>query len=69
MKVRDYRCECGKVFEAFVNDDSPVRCSCGKSAKRLLSAPRFHLDGSRGHFPTAAMRWEREHEQAGSRNG
>jgi hypothetical protein len=55
MLVRDFECDEGHISEKFVSHgtnvlDCPV---CGKIAKRIVSAPIFHLDGCSGHFPTA----------------
>jgi predicted nucleic acid-binding Zn ribbon protein len=64
IKVYDFVCTNGHQFEEFVfKDIATSRCGCGADARRVLSAPAFHLDGSSGHFPGAASKWEREHER------
>jgi predicted nucleic acid-binding Zn ribbon protein len=66
FKVYDFRCTNGHVFEEFVQPDvTTSRCGCGANAKRLVSAPSFHLDGASGDFPGQHMKWVREHEKAG----
>jgi hypothetical protein len=66
MKVYDFKCSNGHVFEEFTKQDISVsRCACGANAKRLVSSPRFRLDGSSGDFPGAHMKWVKEHEAAG----
>jgi len=63
MKLFDYRCETGVVFERFVKDDEKqVRCDCGLLANRIITPIRFKLEGMSGDFPTAADKWAREHE-------
>lgn len=64
LKVFDFVCSNGHYFEEFVSGDVTMsRCGCGADAKRVLSATPFYLDGSSGHFPGAASKWEREHER------
>lgn len=63
LKVFDFVCSNGHYFEEFVSGNATSRCGCGADAKQVISAPAFHLDGSSGHFPGAAMKWEREHER------
>lgn len=66
IKVYDFRCVNGHVFEKFVKSGSQeCRCDCGAEATKLVSAPSFALDGASGHFPGAHMKWVREHEKAG----
>lgn len=65
IRVYDFRCTNGHVFENFVGKEVTVsRCGCGADAKRIISPIRTHLDGSDPGFPGAAMKWEREHERA-----
>lgn len=41
-KLRCFECECGRVTERFAKDDVLVtNCKCGKTAKRIISAPKF----------------------------
>ncbi len=66
IKVYDFRCENGHVYEKFVDSsDTTSRCKCGASATKMLSAPPFILDGHSGDFPGRHMKWVKEHEQAG----
>lgn len=70
FKVFDYQCvSCGTLRERFLraSEATPeiIACECGHVASRRLAAPRTHLEGHSGHFPGAAMKWEREHEKAG----
>jgi len=66
LKIFDYRCPDGHVFEKMVRDNAKLcRCECGKDATRMVSAPSFHLDGASGDFPGTHMKWVREHEKAG----
>lgn len=68
MKIFDFRCNCGQVFEEFVaSGTTAVRCSCGETATKIVSATNFVLDGSTGDFPGRHMKWVREHEEAGRR--
>lgn len=65
IRVYDFRCTNGHLFEAFVDDKSTVsRCGCGADAKRIISPVTSLLDGSDPGFPGAAMKWEREHERS-----
>lgn len=64
MKVYDYTCEsCGETHEHFVNgsDVATVACkSCGGTARRQVSAPRFKLPGDDPGFPGAWDKWGRD---------
>lgn len=66
MKVmRDFSCNsCGIVFER-LTDKRSVECVCGAEAHDVPCAPSFRLEGVTGHFPTAADKWARVHEEAG----
>ena len=69
LKVYDFHCPNGHVFEKFVsNSVTTSRCGCGEDAKKMLSAPSFILDGSSGDFPGRHMKWVRDPEQAGRKN-
>ncbi len=38
MRLFDFRCPCGKLFEDLVKSDvTTSRCSCGLDAKRVIS--------------------------------
>lgn len=70
IKVFDFRCPDGHLFEEFVSGDTTVcRCDCGLDARKVPSPTRCQLDGSSGDFPGAHMKWVREHEKAGQKNG
>jgi len=69
IKVYDFRCTNGHLFEEFVDKDTTVsRCGCGANATRVVSATKCVLDGSSPDFPGAHMKWVREHEEAGRNN-
>lgn len=69
LKIFDFRCPDGHVFEKIVGGETKVcRCDCGLEATKQLSAPSFHLEGATGGFPTAHQRWVREHEKAGQKS-
>ena len=58
MRVFDYQCKNGHVFERFVRDDSAQHCpQCDEVGSKLLCAPRVYLDPTSGHFPGATMKW------------
>lgn len=69
-KIFDVQCEsCNEVTEVFGRDHDEFRCgACDAPAKRIISPVRCKLEGVTGHFPGAAMKWEREHTRAGSKN-
>jgi hypothetical protein len=67
VRVADYRCSKGHTFEMFHQSTvAPVwaTCDCGQPAEKILSAPRFTLEGWSGAFPGAAMKWEQQHEKS-----
>ena len=69
LRVFDFKCDAGHRYEAFVSSEvRSLVCHCGLTSTRQLSAPAFHLDGASGHFPGAAMKWEREHELAAKKS-
>jgi len=70
IKVYDFRCDNGHVYEQFVDSGTEMsRCKeYGASATKMLSAPAFILDGHTGDFPGRHMKWVKEHEQAGRSN-
>jgi len=44
----EFRCQtCGEITEAIVKSDvEEIECfKCGKTAKRIISAPHFHIHG------------------------
>lgn len=47
MPLYDYKCKCGKQFESFFlmsDDSSTASCSCGKTARKVYSAPSLKTD-------------------------
>ena len=69
IKVFDFRCTNGNIFEEFVDGNVPAsRCGCGADATKIVSATQHILDGASGDFPGRHMKWVREHEKAGTKN-
>ena len=68
MILYEYECqECGHEFAALnaIEDREKANCPiCAGIARKLISAATPMLDGSDPGFPTAADKWEREHEKA-----
>jgi len=67
MILYDFQCGCGHIFEKMVKiDDRTCKCErCGLEARRLISAPTIKLEGWSGDFPSAKMKWVKQHEEAG----
>ena len=64
----DFKChDCNSTQEVLVLRDTDfVVCKeCQGNMTRAISPIRFKLEGHSGHFPTAASKWERQHEKAG----
>lgn len=58
----EFICESGERIERFTDyENKVVRCNCGKSAGRIISAPAFHLEGWSGAFPTAWSKFDKKH--------
>jgi hypothetical protein len=69
IKVFDFRCTNGHLFEEFVTSSvTTSRCGCGANATRVVSATQCVLEGASGAFPGRHMRWVREHEKAGRKS-
>lgn len=69
IKVFDFKCTNGHVFESFVDASvTASRCGCGADAKKIMSATQCILDGASGDFPGQHMKWVREHEKAGRKS-
>ena len=69
IKVYDFRCDNGHLFEKFVESGTTVsRCDCGANSTRVASATKCVLDGSSGDFPGRHMKWVREHEEVGRKS-
>jgi hypothetical protein len=61
-KIFEFLCESGERIERFVEyEDKEVRCNCGKTARRTISAPAFKLEGWSGAFPTAHAKFDKSH--------
>ena len=68
IKVFEFRCTNGHIFEEFVESNiTTSRCGCGANATKIVSATQHILDGSTGDFPGKHIKWVREHEEAGRR--
>lgn len=64
IRVIDFKCDNGHLFENFVEQDvTTSRCGCGANAKKIVSVPKFALDGTDPGFPTAFDRWAKDHEE------
>ena len=64
IRVFDFQCSAGHRNEMFVEADVvSMQCvTCGKTAQRMIAAPRAVLEGITGDFPGAAMKWEKTRE-------
>lgn len=63
-RMYEFACVCGQRTEALVDyETASVRCGCGGTASRIMSAPAFKLEGWSGHFPTAYGQFERRHTE------
>ena len=61
-KFYDYVCENGHKTERFVDYEATnLKCECGATANRLLSAPAFRLEGWSGSVPTAYSKFGKSH--------
>lgn len=68
IKVFDFRCTNGHLFEDFVDSSVTVsRCGCGANATKVMSATKCVLEGYSGDFPGRHMKWVREHKEAGKK--
>ena len=68
--MRDFRCKDGHVSEALVDKETlEILCRvCDEPATKVVSTPKFKLEGWSGAFPTRADAWTRDHEEAGKRS-
>jgi hypothetical protein len=64
-RLRDYKCPDGHITELLVEDGSAVWCGCGKPSTAMISPVRIKLEGVTGTFPSAALRWAKQHERLG----
>ena len=66
IRVFDFVCNRGHSSELFADEAvKQLMCPlCGEVAHRVISIPRFKLDGVSGDFPTAGDKWARVHTEA-----
>lgn len=65
LRIFDFKCVNGHVFEAFVDSElrqTPCK-ECTEVAVRVISPVRSLLDPISGTFPGATMKWARNREQ------
>jgi putative FmdB family regulatory protein len=66
----EYKCEEHGVFEevrSMAERDKLTECpKCGQASKRIISTGTIQLEGISGHFPDAAEKWARMHENHGN---
>ena len=61
-RMFEFACDCGQRTEALVvYETSEVPCGCGGTARRVMSAPTFNLEGWSGHFPSSWMKFDKKH--------
>ena len=61
-RMYEFVCECGQRTERLVGYETTTsQCGCGGIAHRIMSAPKFKLEGWSGHFPSEHGRFERKH--------
>lgn len=61
----DFQCSDNHVTEAFVSSDVTEHpCGlCQKTAHRIISPVRTHLDAISGDFPGATMKWAKDRQK------
>jgi len=61
-RMFDFACENGHRTERLVRyEQTSLKCECGATALRTLSAPAFRLEGWSGSFPSAHGKFEKNH--------
>lgn len=62
----EFVCSNGHKTERLTDPNTQeVLCDvCDDPAQRIISTPRFQLEGVSGDFPTAADKWAKRHEEA-----
>jgi hypothetical protein len=61
-RMYEFVCESGHRTEKLeVYETTSISCPCGGLAFRVMSAPKFRLEGWSGSFPSEAGRFERKH--------
>jgi putative FmdB family regulatory protein len=70
MILFDFRCkDCTYMFERLTKGDEAPQCpECGGPTTRLIATPTISLEGLSGHFPTAADKWAKKHEDEAKRH-
>lgn len=66
LRYFDFQCAKGHITEHLVDSEvTVVECHhCHNDASRMISSPRFQLEGITGAFPTASDQWAKKHEEA-----
>ena len=63
-RMYEYVCESGHRTEFLAAyEATEMPCWCGGEAHRIISAPKFNLEGWSGHFPTAHGQFGRRHTE------
>ena len=63
-RIYEFVCNCGQRIEKLTGyETASVQCECGGTASRTISAPKVNLEGWSGQFPTAAMQFDRRHQE------
>lgn len=64
-RIYDFQCtSCETTFEKYTEYCKSTSCpTCGNDAEKIISTPTIKLEGISGHFPGAAIRWEKMHRQ------
>ena len=63
-RIYEFVCENGHKIERYCDYEAQeTQCECGGSANRTISAPSVKLEGCSGHFPGAAMKFDRKHRE------
>ncbi len=61
-RMFEFACICGQRTEALViYEVNSIQCGCGGVAHRVVSAPKFNLEGWSGHFPSSYGRFDAKH--------
>ena len=62
LRIFDFQCPNGHIFEAFIDSElKQLPCTqCTDIADRLISPVRSVLDPISGTFPGATMKWARD---------
>ena len=61
-RMYEFVCNCGQRTDSLVvYETTKIQCMCGGLAHRIISAPKFNLEGWSGHFPSSYGRFERKH--------